>query len=107
MATRKTEQVLLEITGAAKERIFLTSFVAYEVESVVETMSRAIDRGVEVSIPLESSERHGGRPIWYLIQLAVLGKIQPVTFKIEKSPNKGLSGGFSLLPRPFIGPWAH
>lgn len=60
VATRKTEQVLLEIVGAAKERIFLTSFVAYEVESVVEAMSRAIDRGVEVSILLESSERYGG-----------------------------------------------
>ncbi len=60
VATRKTEQVLLEIVGSAKERIFLTSFVAYEVESVVEALSRAIDRGVDVSILLESSEWHGG-----------------------------------------------
>ncbi len=60
VATRKTEQVLLEIVGAAKERIFLTSFVAYEVESVVEALSHAIDRGVDVSILLESSEWHGG-----------------------------------------------
>lgn len=60
VAMRKTEQVLLEIVGATRERIFLTSFVAYQIESVVDAMSRAIDRGVDVSILLESSEQHGG-----------------------------------------------
>ena len=60
VATRKTEQVLLEIIGSAKERIFLTSFVAYEVESIVEALSRAVARGIDVSILLESSEWYGG-----------------------------------------------
>lgn len=60
VATRKTEQVLLEILGAAKEKVFLTSFVAYDVESIVKAISRAIDRGVDVSLLLESNERHGG-----------------------------------------------
>ena len=60
VATRKTEQVLLEVIGSAQEKIFLTSFVAYKVESILRALSDALKRGVDVSILLESSERHGG-----------------------------------------------
>jgi len=60
VAMRRTEQVLLEIIGATRRRLFLTSFVAYKVVSVVKALSNVMDRGVDVSILLESSERHGG-----------------------------------------------
>ena len=58
--TRKTEQVLIEVIESAKEKIFLSSFVAYDVEKVLELLRRSIQRGVKVSMLLESSELHGG-----------------------------------------------
>ena len=60
VATRKTEQVLLEVIRSAKRKLFMTSFVAFRVDSVVEALSNAMERGVEVSILLESSRSHGG-----------------------------------------------
>lgn len=58
--TRKTEQVLLQVIRGAKSELFLTSFVAYKVPSLVDALHQAINDGVKVSILLESSEEHGG-----------------------------------------------
>lgn len=60
IATRKTEQALLEVIDAAKVKIFITSFVAYNVTAIMSALQRATDRGVKISMLLESSERHGG-----------------------------------------------
>lgn len=60
IATRKTEQALLQVIDAAEHRLFITSFVAYDVASIMATLKRASDRGVEISMLLEASEKHGG-----------------------------------------------
>ena len=60
VSTRKTEQALLQVIDAAKSRLFITSFVAYDVASIMSALRKAVDRGVEVSMLLESSDKHGG-----------------------------------------------
>ena len=60
VATRKTEQALLQVIDAAKARLFITSFVAYDVASIMRALRNAIRRGVVVSMLLESSDKHGG-----------------------------------------------
>ncbi len=60
VATRKTERALLHVIDAASSRLFITSFVAYDVASIMNALRKAIDRGVEVSMLLESSDKHGG-----------------------------------------------
>ena len=60
VATRKTERALLQIIEQAQERLFLTSFVAYEVPSIMAALAKAAERGVAVSMLLESSDSHGG-----------------------------------------------
>lgn len=60
VATRKTEQALLEVIRAAKTRLFMTSFVAYKLPSITDALESALGRGVDVSILLEASEDHGG-----------------------------------------------
>lgn len=60
VATRKTEQALLQVIQAARSRLFITSFVAYDVASVLAALRKAIARGVQVSLLLEASEAHGG-----------------------------------------------
>jgi cardiolipin synthase len=58
---RHTEQVLWELIDSARQRLFVVSFVAYEVHSVLQALNRADERRVEISFLLESSDRHGGR----------------------------------------------
>jgi cardiolipin synthase len=60
IATRKTEQALLQVIDAAESRLFITSFVAYDIASIMNALRKAIDRGVDVSMLLESNDKHGG-----------------------------------------------
>ena len=60
IATRKTEQALLQVIDAAESRLFITSFVAYDIASIMKALERALERGVRVSMLLEASDAHGG-----------------------------------------------
>ena len=57
---RHTAQVLTGLIAEARERLFLVSFVAYHVGTVIAALQRAIERGVLVSVLLERSKEHGG-----------------------------------------------
>lgn len=58
--TRRTEQVLLDLIVQARKDLFLVSFVAYGVPSVVDALNAAVARNVDVRILLETSTGHGG-----------------------------------------------
>lgn len=58
--TRRTEQVLLDLIASARTDLFLVSFVAYDVRSVVAAMNEAANRGVRLRVLLEASQEHGG-----------------------------------------------
>lgn len=58
--TRRTEQVLLDLIAGAQADLFLVSFVAYAVPSIVRAMNEAAERGVRVRVLLEASTGHGG-----------------------------------------------
>ena len=60
VATRRTEQVLLDLIDRAKNDLFLVSFVVYDVPSVVDALNTATARNVDVRILLEASTDHGG-----------------------------------------------
>src|SRR5690606_12030860 len=52
VATRRTEQVLLDLIGHAQSDIFLVSFVAYDVATVIEALNAASTRGIDIRILL-------------------------------------------------------
>jgi phosphatidylserine/phosphatidylglycerophosphate/cardiolipin synthase-like enzyme len=58
--TRRTEQVLVDLIATARVELFLVSFVAYNVRSIVSAMNDAVSRGVRLRILLEASSSHGG-----------------------------------------------
>ncbi|WP_219256697.1 DISARM system phospholipase D-like protein DrmC [Agrobacterium sp. S7/73] len=60
VATRRTEQVLLDLIRQAKRELFVVSFVAYDVPSVIAAINDAIDRGVDTRILVEASLTQGG-----------------------------------------------
>lgn len=70
-STRRTEQALLQVIGAAECSLFITSFVAYEVSSIVGALNAAASRGVVISMLLESSQDHGGS-----IDVDAIGKMK-------------------------------
>jgi len=58
--TRRTEQVLLDIIASATTDLFLVSFVAYEVPSVIAALKAVVGRSVRVRMLLEASSSRGG-----------------------------------------------
>lgn len=60
VSARRTEQALLQVINAAEHRLFITSFVAYDVSTIIRALKAACDRGVIISILLELSQDHGG-----------------------------------------------
>lgn len=60
VSARRTEQALLQVINAAEQSLFITSFVAYDVSTIVKALNAAIDRGVAISMLLELSQDHGG-----------------------------------------------
>ena len=60
VATRRTEQVLLDLIRHAQSELFVVSFVAYDVPSVVTELNAAANRGVDIRVLLETSTEHGG-----------------------------------------------
>lgn len=71
VSARRTEQALLQVINAASSVLFITSFVAYDVPSIVKALNAAKDRGVNISMLLESSQDHGGS-----ININVIGKMR-------------------------------
>lgn len=60
VSARRTEQALLQVVNAAEQALFITSFVAYDVSTIVKALNAANDRGVVISMLLELSQGHGG-----------------------------------------------
>jgi cardiolipin synthase A/B len=71
VSARRTEQALLQVINASNSTLFITSFVAYDISSIVRALNAANDRGVVVSMLLESSQNHGGS-----INIDVIGKMR-------------------------------
>jgi len=60
VSARRTEQALLQVINASEQALFITSFVAYDVSTIVKALNAANDRGVIISMLLELSQEHGG-----------------------------------------------
>lgn len=60
VAARRTEQALLQVINAAAHTLFITSFVAYDVSTIVKALNAASERGVNILMLLELSQDHGG-----------------------------------------------
>lgn len=60
VATRRTEQVLVDLIQRAKKELFIVSFVAYDVSSVMAAINSAVDRGVDTRILVEAPLTQGG-----------------------------------------------
>ena len=58
---RRTEQALIQVINAAKHRLFITSYVAYDIESIAKALRSAAERGVKIEFLMELSSAQGGK----------------------------------------------
>ncbi len=54
---RRSEQVLLDVINAANESLFIVSFVLVNVPSIEDAISKAVERGVDVRMLIESEDK--------------------------------------------------
>lgn len=71
VSARRTEQALLQVINSAKQSLFITSFVAYNVSTIIKALNAAHKRGVRIIMLLESSQDHGGS-----LNIDVIGKMR-------------------------------
>lgn len=60
VSARRTEQALLQVINTAEQTLFITSFVAYDVSTIVKALNVAAARGVVISMLIELSQEQGG-----------------------------------------------
>lgn len=58
---RRTEQALIQVINAAQQRLFITSYVAYDIESIARALKSAAERGVKIEFLMELSSAQGGK----------------------------------------------
>lgn len=90
VSARRTEQALLQVINAAEQTLFITSFVAYDVAGIVKALNAASDRGVIISMLLESSVEHGGS-----IGIDAIGKMRVLVPAARLYAWQDKSGSFS------------
>ena len=54
---RRSEQVLLELINGAEESLFIVSFVLVNVPSIEDAIAKAVERGVDVRMLIESEDK--------------------------------------------------
>ena len=68
---RRTEQVVLQVINSASERLLVVSYAVFNVPRICEALVHAADRGVAISVIVESPDRIEGKKAYST--LAALG----------------------------------
>lgn len=61
ISLRRTDQALIELISGAHKRILIVSFAVYKARNILVTLEKAADRGVEITVILESPEVSEGK----------------------------------------------
>ena len=86
---RRTDQTLMELIHAAQERILIVSFVVYKAKAILNSLEQAADRGVEITIVLESPDASEGKIAYSAIHslgAALREKSRVFTWPAAKRP---------------------
>ncbi len=70
---RRTEQALIQVIDAAQQRLFITSYVAYDIELVARALKSAAVRGVKIEFLMELSSAQGGK-----VSIDPIGKLKKI-----------------------------
>lgn len=58
---RRTDQALIELVSGARKHILIVSFAVYKAKNILTALEKAADRGVEITVVLESPDVSEGK----------------------------------------------
>jgi phosphatidylserine/phosphatidylglycerophosphate/cardiolipin synthase-like enzyme len=61
VSLRRTDQALIELVNAARQRIIIVSFAVYKAQNIMSALEKAAERGVEIMVILESPDVSEGK----------------------------------------------
>ena len=61
VSLRRTDQALIELINGAKKRILIVSFAVYKARNILSALEKAADRGVAITVILESPDVSEGK----------------------------------------------
>lgn len=98
---RRTEQVILQVANAARERLLVASYAVYRVPNVGEALVRAAGRGVDVVLILETPDRAADPQAYDTLTAlgsAVMARCRTYVRPRDKRPvdDRGKSGLFHV-----------
>jgi phosphatidylserine/phosphatidylglycerophosphate/cardiolipin synthase-like enzyme len=88
-AFRRTEQVILQVIGSATRRVLVASYAVFRIPRIGEALVRAADRGVSLTVILETPDRAEGRDAYDTLRAlgpAVSARSQVYLWPHERRP---------------------
>ncbi len=61
VSLRRTDQALIELINGAQKRIIIVSFAVYKARNILSALEKAADRGVDITVILESPDVSEGK----------------------------------------------
>ena len=86
---RNTQRVLCEVIESAREKLFIVSFVAYKVESIIHCLNEAAKRQIRIDILLELSKEHGGKVSYDSVK-AMQGSVPSANVYVWEKDESGI-----------------
>ena len=75
---RSTEQVILDMISRAKRSIYLVTFAAYKVDTVVAALREAISREVRVALVVEDKDESDGKVNFNALPFLAQGELRAI-----------------------------
>jgi phosphatidylserine/phosphatidylglycerophosphate/cardiolipin synthase-like enzyme len=92
---RHTEQAILQVIDAARERLLVVSYAVYKIPRVCGALVRAADRGVRLRIVVEAGDRQGTHSVQsklLALGAAVAERAEVYYWPIEQRPRNDIEG---------------
>ena len=97
LPARRTEQVLLDIINSAQESLFIVSFVLVNIPTIEAALDKAVSRGVNVKMLLESEDKEASDNFIGTIK-RLSASMPNIEFYIWPRKNReGIQGGFARV----------
>ena len=94
---RRSEQILLELINSAHSSLFLVSFVLINIPIVEEAILKALERGVDVRMLLESEDKDGTSNFHDTIQRLHVEIPELVLYVWPRENRESIEGGFARV----------
>ncbi|WP_016899038.1 DISARM system phospholipase D-like protein DrmC [Pseudoalteromonas sp. PAMC 22718] len=96
LPVRRSEQVLLDIINSAQETLFIVSFVLVNIPTIEDAIEKAVSRGVDVKMLLESEDKEASNSFIDTIK-RLNRNIPKIKLYIWPRANRGAQSGFARV----------